>query len=369
MKKANTGIIISAVIFILLACCTPLIFIYKSPQEESTQKWVNEIKVTDGVVDQEGFTADFTIKEAGEYTVYFSFLPVGTDKENLENVDVKEIGFLTTVIIEDEKGDVVYTSTAGSVYLDTTMYLEAGNYTVNYYYHSDADEFRKFANKNLTCERETERIIADCGFDGFAKNVSTIFDYTLKVYPAKADQIHTAVIILWALAIGISFGCMIGFLFRKMDDPEGKQRYDERQKIEQGRGYRIGFIATMISILVSFIFQGTGILPAAYLLFLVILSAFIGLSVVIVYWIWHECYFAINENSTRFLIFIGLFGILNMVISVINILNGWMFENGVPNFRCMNLLVAVLSLEIFIALLARRTANAKLEAAEEEEEE
>ena len=369
MKKANTKIIISAIIFILLACCTPFIFLYKSPQDESTQKWVKEIKVTDGVVDQESITADFTIKEAGEQTIYFSFLPNGTDEEDIGNVDIKDIGFLTTVIIENEKGEVVYTSTAGSVYLDTTMFLEAGKYTVNYYYHSDADEFRKFANENLTCERETEQIIADSGFDGFAKNASTTFDYTLKVYSTKADKTHTGIIIIWGVSIGIACGLLLGFLFKKADDPEGKQKYDERQKIEQGRGYRIAYITTMICLLVSLILNGSGILPVGYMVFLTILSAFFGASVLIVYWIWHECYFAINENSKRYLIFIGIFGVFNMVISVINIVNGWMFENGVPTFRCTNLLVAVLFLEIFAALLARSTANKKLAAAEEEDEE
>jgi len=368
MKKVNIGIIISAIIFVLLACCTPFIFLFKSPQDECVQKWVNEINVTDGILDQESITADFTVNKAGETTIFFSFLPEGTGEEDIQNVDIKDIGFLTTVIIEDEKGDVVYTSTAGAVYLDTTMYLEAGKYTVNYYYHSDADEFRKFSNENLTCERETEQIIEDSGFDTFSKNASTRFDYTLKVFSTKADKTHTSVIILWGAAIGVSFGCMIGFLFRKADDPEGKQKYDERQKIEQGRGYRIGYIASMICILISFIIHSTEILPAGYLVFLVILSVFIGASVLIVYWIWHECYFAINENSKRFLIFIGIFGVFNMVISVVNIVNGWMFENGVPNFRCTNLLIAVLSLEIFIALLARSMENKKLAAAEEEDE-
>ena len=369
MKKANFKIIISAVVLLLLACCAPFIFLYKSPQDKCVQKWTNQINVTDGKLDTEKTEADFTVSNAGEYTICFSFLPEAVVKEDVMTVDMNDIGFLTTVVIENAKGEIEYTSTAGAVFLDTTMFLDAGTYTVTYYYHSNADDFKAFATRNLCSERAAEEIVANTGFDAFSKNASNTMAYELTVFSTKEDNTHSALIILWAIALGISCGMLVGFIFRKADDPEGKQKYDERQKIEQGRGYRIGFIATMISLLVSFILHGTKILPAGYLGFLVILSMFIGASIVIVYWIWHECYFAINENSKRFLIFIGIFGIINMVISVINIMNGWMFENGAPNFRCTNLLIAVLSLEIFIALLARRMANKKLEAAEEEEEE
>ena len=149
MKNVKTGIIIPAIIFIILVLCSPLIFMYKSPQDESVQKWNKKITVTDGKVDQDKTTTDFTVNKAGEITLYFSFLPDGVDKDDVMNVDINKIGCLTTVVVENEKGEIEYTSTAGSVFLDTTMYLEAGNYIVTYYYHSDAEAFREFANEYL----------------------------------------------------------------------------------------------------------------------------------------------------------------------------------------------------------------------------
>lgn len=369
MKNAKIGIIIPAIIFLILLFCTPLIFLYKSPQDESVQKWKNRITVTDGKVDQDKTTADFTVNKAGEITLYFSFLPVGVEKDDVSNVDINKIGCLTTVVVENEKGEIEYTSTAGSVFLDTTMYLEAGNYTVTYYYHSDAEAFREFANEYLCSQRATEEIIKETGFENFEKNATTDFIYELKVYSDKADRTHTGVILLWALCIGISFGALIGGIFKYSDAPDGKYRYDERQRTEQGHGYRAAFIATAISLIIPLPLGSTGIIGSEFMTFFIILALFIGVSVLIVYWIWHECYFAINENSTRMVIFIGIFGVLNCIISVINFIGGYLIVNGVPTVRCINLFVALLSLEIFIAILARRTANAKLEAQEGEDEE
>ena len=369
MKKVKTGIIIPAIIFIILVLCSPLIFMYKSPQDESVQKWNKKITVTDGKVDQDKTTTDFTVNKTGEITLFFSFLPVGVEKEDVLDVDINKIGCLTTVVVENEKGEIEYTSTAGSVFLDTTMYLEAGNYTVTYYYHSDAEAFREFSNEYLCSNRATEQIIKETGFENFEKNATTDFVYELKVYSDKADRTHTGVILLWALGIGISFGALIAGIFKYSDAPDGKYRYDERQRTEQGRGYRAAFIATAISLIIPLMLGSTGIIGSEFMLFFIILALFIGVSVLIVYWIWHECYFAINENSTRLMIFIGIFGVLNLVISVINFIGGYLIVNGVPTFRCLNLFVALLSLEIFIAILARRAANAKLEAQEGEDEE
>lgn len=369
MKNVKIGIIIPAIIFLILVFCAPLIFLYKSPQDESVQKWKNRITVTDGKVDQDKISEKFTVNKTGEITLFFSFLPVGVEKDDVSNVDINTIGCLTTVVVENEKGEIEYTSTAGSMFLDTTMYLEVGNYTVTYYYHSDAEAFREFANEYLCSQRATEEIIKETGFENFEKNATTDFIYELKVYSDKADRTHTGVILLWALCIGISFGALIAGIFKYSDAPDGKYRYDERQRTEQGRGYRAAFIATAISLIIPLMLGSTGIIGSEFMTFFIILALFIGVSVLIVYWIWHECYFAINENSTRIMIFIGIFGVLNFIISVINFIGGYLIVNGVPTVRCLNLFVALLSLEIFIAILARRTANAKLEAQEGEDEE
>lgn len=368
MKNNKIGIIIPAIVFAILLLCTPVIFLVKSPQDTSVQKWKNRVTVTDGKVSQDSITADFTLKESGETTLYFSILPVGVEKDDVLDVDIKKIGYLTTIIVENEKGEIVYTSTAGSVFLDTTMELEAGKYTVTYYYHSDAEDFKAFAAQNLCSERAAEEIIKEAGFDSFEKNASEDMAYELKVYSDAADRKHTSFILLWAMGMGISVGAIIAGIFRYTDSPDGKYRYDERQRAEQGNGYRAAFITIAFSILIPLILETTGIIGSEFMSFLLIFALFAGASVLVVYWIWHECYFAINENTSRLMIFIGLFGVLNFIISVINIVNGWFFENGVPSVRSINLFVALLSLEIFIAILARRAANAKLEAEEGEDE-
>lgn len=368
MKKKKTLIIVPIIIFILLLCATPIIFGMKSPQDESVQGWKKTITVTDGKVDADKVTADFTVNKTGEYTVCFSFLPEGTEKDDVLNVDINKLGFLTTVIIEDEKGEVVYTSTAGSITLDTTMILDAGKYTVNYYYHSDAEDFRSFANANLTCERETEKIISDTGFESFEKNAITDMSYELKVFSTKADNLHSALILIWALAMGLSVGILIGGIFLYSDTKDGKYRYDERQRVEQGKGFRLGFIVMAISLGLSIILHTSGAFGSGYMVFFTCLSFFAGTAALLFYLIWHECYFAINENTTRFIIFIAMFGVLNLVITILCIIGGRLVINGVPSFNILNLFVAILALEIFITTFIRRSVNEKLAKEEEEEE-
>ena len=109
MKKVKTGIIIPAIIFIILVLCSPLIFLYKSPQDESVQKWNSRITVTDGKVDRDKISKKFTVNKTGEITLFFSFLPVGVEKDDVSNVDINKIGCLTTVVVENEKGEIEYT--------------------------------------------------------------------------------------------------------------------------------------------------------------------------------------------------------------------------------------------------------------------
>ena len=369
MKNNKLGIIIPSIVFGFFLLCMPLLFLFKSPQDNSVQTWKNQVTVTDGKLNQDSTTMDFTLKKSGETTLYFSILPVGVEKEDIADVDINKIGYLTTIIVENEKGEIEYTSTAGSVFLNTTMELEAGKYTVTYYYHSNAEDFKAFAVKNLCSERAAEEIIKEICFDSFEKNASEEMAYELKVYAEKADLLHTNIIILWALGMGVSCGVMIAGVFRYTDSPDGKYRYDERQRTEQGHGYRAAFIAMAFSLIVPMILGSTGIIGGEFMTFFITFALFIGVSVLIIYWIWHECYFAINENSSRLVIFIAIFGVLNFIISAINLIHGYMFVNGVPTFRCINLFVAILALEIFIAILARRAANAKLEAQEGEDEE
>ena len=98
------------------------------------------------------------------------------------------------------------------------------------------------------------------------------------------------------------------------------------------------------------------------------IAIFLGLLSYVVYCIWHESYFAINEKSTRVIILFAFIAAINIVIGIINAIHGQIIVDGRITFRILNPLCAVLFIVIFATMLLKRIANSKNASADEEEE-
>jgi hypothetical protein len=144
-------------------------------------------------------------------------------------------------------------------------------------------------------------------------------------------------------------------------------KYDERQELEQGRGFRYAFYTMLAFVGLVFCFQMAELIPGHIAALLYGCSVFLGCAVYCIYCIWHDCYFALNQKTGAVLIVLGLIAALNLFLGISSIIDGSLIENGRLTFRSMNLLCGALFLVVFAALLMKKLWSGK-EADEEEEE-
>lgn len=131
------------------------------------------------------------------------------------------------------------------------------------------------------------------------------------------------------------------------------QNYDERQKAEQGQAYKVGFFSVMLYAAIvgsAEIFLKNGLPVEAGVT--AYCAIFIGAFAFATYAIFHNSYISINENSTRIKIIFLIIGFMNIVVSIVNIINGTIIENGLLTLKSTNLfcglLMVALPIEIFI---------------------
>ncbi|MFT4146756.1 MAG: hypothetical protein QM644_20120 [Mobilitalea sp.] len=136
-------------------------------------------------------------------------------------------------------------------------------------------------------------------------------------------------------------------------DKSIKEKYDERQALIRGKGYKISFF-TLIFYNVGYgiVFSRFDKLPIDTLTAMMVGILFAEL-VHVVYCIWKDAYFALNDNPRSVLLAFGLLGFINISLGAINVRIGLAFTDGVLNFRGVSFIVGWFFVVIFIALFAK----------------
>ena len=133
-------------------------------------------------------------------------------------------------------------------------------------------------------------------------------------------------------------------------DKKIELQYDERQMVERGIAFKLGFFTQLIYMCFMCLCYAVGIqLPVAtevILFFGVLLS----LGVYVIYCIWKEAYIALNETVQKVNIAFVIIGIINVFIGVMHCIHGNMIENGILTFRCINLVCGIFLLVLAIVI-------------------
>ena len=365
MKKQFTKIIILVIVFVLLGACFPFVF-RKDPSKDKTLiKWTNTVHSTNGVLDQTEESIDFTIAKDGEYTFFLSLIPDGFDKDSLMDVKTSDLGFLTSSVIEDLEGNVVYSNVSGAVFLDTTIRMEAGNYKLTHYYSSNREDFYELASTYICSTKEAEKLADEFDFSSLKKDGDTKFLYEFSFVNTAVTASSDALIMIWAIAISMVFALL---MYEIIASCGGKHQFDERQILEQGKAYRIGYfsLAAMVFVLTgleTFIPHMGGSFAVYYGI-----SIFVSAAAFIVYCVWTESYFSIGQNATKMLSILAVIGLLNLFISIMNIIHGQIIVDGRLTLRSWNICCVLLFLIIFVTALIRKSLNAKQLSSEDEED-
>ncbi len=155
---------------------------------------------------------------------------------------------------------------------------------------------------------------------------------------------------------GLAVGLLIVAIILKVTKKDGsmKSKFDERQSNVRGKGFKIGFFTLMIY---DGIYGLLGLMldkpltdPFAGMVIGICLSA----AVYVVYCIWNNAYFSLNENPKKLLFAFGIIAFINLVPGSINIMRGNVVTDGILNFRIVNFICGLLFIIIFLALSARK---------------
>lgn len=170
-------------------------------------------------------------------------------------------------------------------------------------------------------------------------------------------------------SIGILIGFIVGLLLSVVifiicnKNHKSKTEYDERQKIIRGNAYKYGFFTAMVYFGMQVLFDAIELeLPLEYSV-----SAFLGLVisalVTVIYSILKDAYWGENNNQKRYFIFFAVITAINLLVAIMNIVDGEMVVDGIVQFCSVNLICAIMLIILMVVALFKD----KLSSGEEDE--
>ena len=363
MKKKMTGITICLIAALILGIIILPFGFKEDVFKDNYMKadWSNNIELINGIADPGYTVTDFTVDKTGEYSFGYSWMPEGIDKRNLFSVNPSVSRFVTIMNITDSEGKRVFSISARAVYADTVLKLSAGNYRITYSYFTDREGFTGYAKEVLCSAQEAEELADDIDFNALGGDGSVKLNYSLTLR-RNNDNIAFSV---WVFLIIVLMLVLLA-LFLRTTKP---RVYDERQEMERGRGFRIGFITFSVSLFLMMMTDILGILPMVHSHVLYAAAFFPGIVAYVLYCIEHEAYLALNEKSTSTTVIFGIAGIGNMIAAYANAANGNMITGGKLDLPALNILCAVMFIVILPAAMISKKISASKESSMDEDEE
>lgn len=152
--------------------------------------------------------------------------------------------------------------------------------------------------------------------------------------------------------LGVLAGVALHFFTNK--DRKLKCRYDERQKLVQGRAYKYAFFTLIFYYVFHTLSNVFFEKKWADDIFAMVLGICIAVGVNSFYCIWHEGYISLNENPKRVKIVFALLAIANFFMGATGWKKGLLVKDGMLTGYCSNIACASLLLFILAVLAAKR---------------
>ncbi|MCM1494935.1 MAG: hypothetical protein NC089_03970 [Bacteroides sp.] len=340
MKK-TTKIMIASAIAILLCffCIGSLLLSAKENEPPEDYSTSQQIVIENGTMDQSIFELEIPVFEKGAYILH-------TEWENEQG------GMITGVIFTAPDGTMEYAATADSCQADSSiLQLQPGMYRLEIYSLLSQKELREFwTNMDSTLLMEDY---------SFVENATLQMNYTILLKKGSVFSLGEKCVILCGILLGLLMSYIFLVVTKKGDST--KAIYDERQQAVRGTGFKTGFF-TMLGF--------DGFIALCLLLeipipadmeIIVSTGAIIGIGVYAVYCSWNDGYFALNENRNSILIFLGIIGLINLALAIVDMISNTLFQNGRLTFRGLNLLCGILVIVVFLTLLIKKAQDGKEE--------
>lgn len=167
---------------------------------------------------------------------------------------------------------------------------------------------------------------------------------------------------LWILA-GIFVGIIIAFMMFKITNKDGsvKCRYDERQELVRGRGYKYAFFTLILYNVLFAIIDSVSekrFMDSSIEMFI---GVCISIMVYVSYCIWNEGYFSLNQRPKRILALFIIIGAYNIILSIGKLREGMYIKDGKLTFSASNFICGILMLVLAVVASVKMISNKKEE--------
>lgn len=172
--------------------------------------------------------------------------------------------------------------------------------------------------------------------------------------------------------VGIIIAILLDIFFLKRfnTDNDINIKYDERQQIVRGKGYKYSFWTMVFLIAGAIVLDACGIdlpLQNSVLYFLIIL---ISIMVHTSYCIFNDGYFGINNNPKQYYWFFVFIGLFNVLVGIINCRGGRLISEGKLDTPAINLFCGLMFVLLGICIVIKKfiTKNDDIDEDDEDEE-
>lgn len=194
-------------------------------------------------------------------------------------------------------------------------------------------------------------------FENINLNKLKIGDYIMNIY--KSAGMVTGII------LGIII-CIIAFKFLNKDK-KVKTQYDERQLLVRGKAYQIGFYTMSVYFALLFLLEMSEITVPIAQSILYFTGFIAGGAALCIYCIWNGAYFGLNNKAKSWMIFLGVFAIINGIYAWVAFSEGRMIVNGVLEYPFVNILCDVLLIIAIVTYLIKHFVDGNKEDLDDEE--
>ena len=175
-------------------------------------------------------------------------------------------------------------------------------------------------------------------------------------------------IIGFSFAIGMALVIFMVMLKKSNTDGSMKTKFDERQLMVRGQGYKYSFWTLVVLLTASIMLRAFEVeLPIkdGVYLFLLILFSVLEHTV---YCIFNDGYFGINNEPKKYYISFFLIGIGNLVIGILNSIGGRLIDNGKLDIPAMNLVCGMMFVIVGISVFIKNKIDPDSDDSDDEDD-
>ncbi|MBQ8326608.1 MAG: hypothetical protein IJX86_06010 [Lachnospiraceae bacterium] len=333
MKKR---IVIGSLLVIIVLISVMVVTLGKSDLGTvCSQSFSMEVAVTDYVADPDTFETEIVIEKEGDYVFRAEWAP-------------SEEGLTTGCMITGENGEIYFASTAEACNLSSkSIELKEGKYTLTLAFIASKERMEAFLESADYSEDTWD--VPYTGEHEYAKEGNFSIDY--KLWFEKEDT---------ALVVGLIVGVLVGLaivaiiLTLTKKGKEVKCKFDERQELVRGRGFKYAFFTILIGNAVVFLLETAQISLYMSAGIAAMIIALLGICVYANYCIWNDGYFALNERVGSLIVIFIVMGLFNLGLGILAFVDGRAVQNGELTFQSMNLFCGIMALEICGVLFLKK---------------